>query len=213
MLLRFNLIRCCVSSLSWHAVRKKRQAKKRLCATESAILDQGRCCCCLRFWAGQVADRKKIAKGLLRCAGQGRRAPGKIRVQKIPLIALALTCAPTVCLGGGIDDALINTLNAGIDRGIASVQAELPLPFGRGLMVAGVRREGRTIIYTMDFQPPPGGGWSTKAVDNLRELLTKRVCADNGKSWFDLGYVTQLSVWDRDRFIANIVVDSPACGY
>jgi hypothetical protein len=95
---------------------------------------------------------------------------------------------------GDNDDALVNTLNAGIDRGVASVQAKLPLTFGAGMMVTGVRRRDRTIIYTMDFQLPPDGWWSTKVVDNLRRSLTKRVCADNGKSWFDLGYVTQLSV-------------------
>jgi hypothetical protein len=117
-------------------------------------------------------------------------------MQKAALIAPALTGAPTVGLAGGIDDALVNTVNAGIDRGIASVQAKLPLSFGPGITITSLRREGRTIIYTMDFQPPPGGRRSTKAVDNLRESLTKRVCADNGKSWFDLGYVTKLSVWD-----------------
>ena len=137
----------------------------------------------------------------------------KIRMQKIVLIALALTGLPTACFAGGNDDALVNTLNAGIDRGIASVQAKLPLTFGPGIMVTGVRREERTIIYTMDFQLPPGGWGSTKVVDNLRRSLTKRVCADNGKIWFDLGYITQLSVWDRDRFITNVVVDRPACSY
>jgi hypothetical protein len=50
-------------------------------------------------------------------------------------------------------------------------------------------------------------------VDILRGSLTKRVCAENGKSWFDLGYVTQYSVWDRDKFIASVVVDKAACGY
>jgi hypothetical protein len=135
-------------------------------------------------------------------------------MQKTALIALALTGASTVGLAGGIDDALVNTVNAGIDRGIASVQAKLPLSFGPGITVTGLRREGRTIVCTMDCQPPPGGWWSTKAVDNLHESLTKRVCADNGKGWFDIGYVTKLlSVWDRDWFIANVVVDSSACGY
>lgn len=132
-------------------------------------------------------------------------------IQKI-VLALALACAPTICLAGN-DDALINTLNAGIDQGIANVEAKLPLKFGPGMTITGAGREGRTIIYTTDFQLPPGGWWSTKVIDNMRELLTKRVCADNGKSWFDLGYVTQYSVWDRDRFIADVVVDKPACGY
>jgi hypothetical protein len=60
-------------------------------------------------------------------------------MQKIALIALALTGAPTVCLAGGIDDALVNTLNAGIERGIASVQAKLPLTFGPGMTVTPKR--------------------------------------------------------------------------
>jgi hypothetical protein len=68
----------------------------------------------------------------------------------------------------GNDDALVNTLNAGIDRGIASVQAKLPLTFDPGIMVTGVRPEDRTIIYTMDFQLPPVAGgqpkWSTICV-------------------------------------------------
>ncbi len=127
-------------------------------------------------------------------------------------IALALTCAPVVCLAAD-DDALINTLNAGIDEGVAALQAKLPLKFAPGMAITGVRRESRTIVYTMDFQPPPDGGWSPKAVDIMRASLTKRVCEDNGKSWFDLGYVTQCSVWDRDRFITTVLVDKTACDY
>ena len=55
--------------------------------------------------------------------------------------------------------------------------------------------------------------WSPEVIDILRGSLTKRVCAENGKSWFDLGYVTEYSVWDRDRFIDTIVVGKAACGY
>jgi hypothetical protein len=133
-------------------------------------------------------------------------------MQKIAL-ALALTCAPTVCLAAN-DDALFNTLNAGLDAGINSLQAKLPLKFGPGMTVTAARRESRTITYTLDFQPSAVGGWrSSKVVDNLRASLTKRVCAENGRSWFDLGYVTQYSLWDRDTFIANVVVDTAACGY
>jgi hypothetical protein len=127
-------------------------------------------------------------------------------------IALALTCAPVVCLATD-DDALINTLNGGIDEGIAALQAKLPLKFAPGMAITGVRRESRTIVYTMDLQPPSDGWWSPKVVDILRASLTKRVCADNGKSWFDLGYVTQCSVWDRDQFITTVLVDKAACGY
>jgi hypothetical protein len=53
--------------------------------------------------------------------------------------------------------------------------------------------------------------WSPKVVDILRASLP-RVCEDNGKSWFDLGYVTKCSVWDRDRFITTVLVDKAACG-
>ena len=133
-------------------------------------------------------------------------------MMKRGLTLVALICAPTLCLAGN-DDALFNTLNAGIDRGIDNIQSELPLTFAPGMAVTGARREGRTIIYTMDFQLPPGGSWSPKVIDILRGSLTKRVCAENGKSWFDLGYVTEYSVWDRDRFIDTIVVGKAACGY
>jgi hypothetical protein len=71
-------------------------------------------------------------------------------------IALALTCAPVVCLATD-DDALINPLNGGIDEGIAALQAKLPLKFAPGMAITGVRRESRTIVYTMDFQLPSDG--------------------------------------------------------
>jgi hypothetical protein len=93
-----------------------------------------------------IAGTNKIAK-----VAPLRGDAGKIRMHKTALIALALTGASTVGLAGGIDDAFVNTVNAGIDRGIASVQAKLPLSFGPGITVTGLRREGRTIIYTMDF--------------------------------------------------------------
>jgi len=66
---------------------------------------------------------------------------------------------------------------------------------------------------SLSFQSTTDPPCPRKVIDDMRESLTKRVCADNGKSWFDLGYVTQYSVWDRDRFIADVVVDKPACGY
>jgi hypothetical protein len=72
-------------------------------------------------------------------------------MQKIAL-AQALACAPAVCLAAN-DDALFNTLNAGLDAGIASLQSKLPLEFGPGMTVTAARRESRTIIYTLDFQP------------------------------------------------------------
>jgi hypothetical protein len=134
-----------------------------------------------------------------------------MRMRKIAVI-LALALAPSVCPAGN-DTALFNTLNAGIDEGLATLQAQLPLNFGPGMTVTGARREDRTIIYTMNFHPPEGGWWSPKVVDIMRASLTRRVCSENGKSWFDLGYVTQYSVWDRDRFIADVIVDKAACGY
>ena len=48
--------------------------------------------------------------------------------------------ASTVGLVGGIDDALVNTVNARIDRGVASVQAKLPLSSGSGITITGLRR-------------------------------------------------------------------------
>jgi hypothetical protein len=40
---------------------------------------------------------------------------------------------------------------------IAALQAKLPLKFAPGMAITGVRRESRTIVYTMDFQLPSDG--------------------------------------------------------
>jgi hypothetical protein len=121
-------------------------------------------------------------------------------------IALALTCAPVVCLAAD-DDALINTLNGGIDRGPpGETAAEVRPRHGNN------RGAPRKSNNRWTFSYPPMVWWSPKVVDILRASLP-RVCEDNGKSWFDLGYVTKCSVWDRDRFITTVLVDKAACGY
>jgi hypothetical protein len=137
-----------------------------------------------------------------------RPGAGRLKMQKVVFIALALSGVPTAGVAGDNGDALVNSLNAGIDRGIASVQAKLPLKFGRDMTVTGIRRESRTIIYTMDFQLPGLALWPAEVVDNLRESLIKRVCADNGKSWFDLGYVTQLSDKPRQQMPPSFATHS-----
>jgi hypothetical protein len=50
-----------------------------------------------------------------------------------------------VCLAAD-DDALINTLNGGIDEGIAALQAKLPLKFAPGVAITGVRRDRATSL-------------------------------------------------------------------
>ena len=122
-------------------------------------------------------------------------------------IALALTCAPVVCLAAD-DDALINTLNGGIDRGPpGETAAEVRPRHGnnRGAPRKSNNRLHDGLSATLRWFGGRPKWWTFCA-------SLPRVCEDNGKSWFDLGYVTKCSVWDRDRFITTVLVDKAACG-